>query len=151
MFISPPSLFSFYLLSSLSNQCITETSLHSWIFKVYQTILFCFWDSFSPYNKRHSKTNSSSWKNLAVPTRLLPTKGNTWLHFYRWQSLCFMLRANNVHTEHMNWLNLLSRWTLYQQTAVMVRGVNVRPKPRTQQEPDTGFCGLGLCLNGFGS
>ena len=109
LFISPPSLFSFYLLSSLSNQCITEISPHSWIFKVNQTILFGFGIFFSPYNKRYSKTNSSSWKNLAVPTRLLPTKGNTWLHFYRWQSLCFMLRANNVHTEYVNWLNLLSR------------------------------------------
>ena len=32
-----------------------------------------------------------------------------------------------------------------------VRGVNVRPNPRTRHEPDTGFFGLGLGLNGFGS
>ena len=31
------------------------------------------------------------------------------------------------------------------------RGVNVRPNPRTRHEPDTGFFGLGLGLNGFGS
>ena len=31
------------------------------------------------------------------------------------------------------------------------RGVNVRPNPRTRHEPDTGFFGLGLDLNGFGS
>ena len=31
------------------------------------------------------------------------------------------------------------------------RGVNVRPNLRTQHEPDTGFFGLGLGLNGFGS
>ena len=31
------------------------------------------------------------------------------------------------------------------------RGVNVRPNPRTRHEPDTGFSGLGLGLNGFGS
>ena len=29
--------------------------------------------------------------------------------------------------------------------------VNVRPNPRTWYEPDTGFFGLGLDLNGFGS
>ena len=32
-----------------------------------------------------------------------------------------------------------------------IRGVNVRPNPRTRYEPDMSFCGLGLCLNGFGS
>ena len=32
-----------------------------------------------------------------------------------------------------------------------IRGVNVRPNPRTRHEPDTGFLGLGLDLNGFGS
>ena len=31
------------------------------------------------------------------------------------------------------------------------RGVNVRPNPRTRQEFDTGFFGLRLGLNGFGS
>ena len=31
------------------------------------------------------------------------------------------------------------------------RGVNVRPNPRTRHEPNTGFFGLGLGLNGFGS
>ena len=31
------------------------------------------------------------------------------------------------------------------------RGVNVRPNPRTRHEPNTGFSGLGLGLNGFGS
>ena len=31
------------------------------------------------------------------------------------------------------------------------RGVNVRPNPRTRHELDTGFLGLGLGLNGFGS
>ena len=31
------------------------------------------------------------------------------------------------------------------------RGVNVRPNPRTRHEPDTGFSGLVLGLNGFGS
>ena len=31
------------------------------------------------------------------------------------------------------------------------RGVNVRPNPQTRHEPDTGFFGLGLGLNGFGS
>jgi len=30
-------------------------------------------------------------------------------------------------------------------------GVNVRPNPRIRHEPDTGFFGLGLGLNGFGS
>ena len=35
--------------------------------------------------------------------------------------------------------------------AVAGRGVNVRPNPRTRHEPDTGFFGLGLGLNGFGS
>ena len=34
---------------------------------------------------------------------------------------------------------------------IVVRGVNVRPNPRTRHEPDTGFFGLGLGLNGFGS
>ena len=34
---------------------------------------------------------------------------------------------------------------------VKSRGVNVRPNPRTRHEPDTGFFGLGLGLNGFGS
>ena len=33
----------------------------------------------------------------------------------------------------------------------IARGVNARPNPRTQHEPDTGFCGLGLGLNEFGS
>ena len=33
---------------------------------------------------------------------------------------------------------------------VKSRGVNVRPNPRTRHEPDTGFFGLGLGLNGFG-
>ena len=33
----------------------------------------------------------------------------------------------------------------------VTRGVNVRPNPRTRHEPDTGFFGLGLGLNGFGS
>ena len=32
-----------------------------------------------------------------------------------------------------------------------IRGVNVRPNPRTRHEPDTDFFGLGLGLNGFGS
>ena len=31
------------------------------------------------------------------------------------------------------------------------RGVNVRPNPRTRHEPDTGFFGLELDLNGFES
>ena len=31
------------------------------------------------------------------------------------------------------------------------RDVNVQPNPRTQHEPDTDFCGLGLGLNRFGS
>ena len=35
--------------------------------------------------------------------------------------------------------------------AIGIRGVNVRPNPRTRHEPDTGFFGLGLGLNGFGS
>ena len=34
---------------------------------------------------------------------------------------------------------------------IKIRGVNVRPNPRTRHEPDTGFSGLGLGLNGFGS
>ena len=34
---------------------------------------------------------------------------------------------------------------------VLIRGVNIRPNPQTQHELDTGFCGLGLGLNGFGS
>ena len=34
---------------------------------------------------------------------------------------------------------------------ILTRGVNVRPNPRTRHEPDTGFFGLGLGLNGFGS
>ena len=33
---------------------------------------------------------------------------------------------------------------------VYPRGVNVRPNPRTRHEPDTGFFGLRLDLNGFG-
>ena len=33
--------------------------------------------------------------------------------------------------------------------SVYVRGVNVRPNPRTRHEPDTGFFGLGLDLNEF--
>ena len=33
----------------------------------------------------------------------------------------------------------------------IARGVNAQPNPRTQHEPDTGFCELGLSLNGFGS
>ena len=32
-----------------------------------------------------------------------------------------------------------------------VRGVNIRPNPRTWHEPNTGFFGLGLGRNGFGS
>ena len=32
-----------------------------------------------------------------------------------------------------------------------IRGVNVRPDLRTRYEPDTGYFGLGLGLNGFGS
>ena len=35
--------------------------------------------------------------------------------------------------------------------ATECRGVNVRPNPRTRHEPNTGFFGLGLGLNGFGS
>ena len=35
--------------------------------------------------------------------------------------------------------------------AIESRGVNVRPNPRTRHELDTGFFGLGLGLNGFGS
>ena len=31
------------------------------------------------------------------------------------------------------------------------RGVNVWPNPQTRHEPDTGFFGFGLDLNGFGS
>ena len=31
------------------------------------------------------------------------------------------------------------------------RGVNVRPNLRTRHEPNTGFFGVGLGLNGFGS
>ena len=31
------------------------------------------------------------------------------------------------------------------------RGVNVRPNPRTRHKPDTGFFGLELGFNGFGS
>ena len=34
---------------------------------------------------------------------------------------------------------------------IIDRGVNVRPNPRPQHEPDTGFFGLGLDLNGFES
>ena len=34
---------------------------------------------------------------------------------------------------------------------MVVRGVNARPNPRTRHEPDTGFFGLGLGLNEFGS
>ena len=30
------------------------------------------------------------------------------------------------------------------------RGVNVRPNQQTRHEPNTGFFGLGLGLNGFG-
>ena len=32
-----------------------------------------------------------------------------------------------------------------------IRGVNIRPNLRTRHEPNTGFFGLGLGLNGFGS
>ena len=41
--------------------------------------------------------------------------------------------------------------TCYLHFAMKVRGVNVRPNPRTRNEPDTGFFGLGLGFNGFGS
>ena len=50
-----------------------------------------------------------------------------------------------------------SCWLIYFKSLVMwhdfylVRGVSVRPNPRTRHEPDTGFFGLGVGLNGFGS
>ena len=39
----------------------------------------------------------------------------------------------------------------YNYNTVFHRGVNVRPNLQTRHEPDMGFFGLGLGLNGFGS
>ena len=42
--------------------------------------------------------------------------------------------------------NFLAKYPIFE-----TRGVNVRPNLRTRHEHDTGFFGLGLDLNGFGS
>ena len=89
-------------------------------------------------NKNLSKLISTlSLRIQTVDQRLIFLKG----HFLKLKSIAFALDIYIlVYFKGQNgYLPLL------------LRGVNVRPNPRTRHELDTGFFGLGLGLNGFGS
>ena len=115
-------------------------------------------------NKKILKKKKLDWYNFAEITSTSTNPRSTTFH----------KKSNNKHKKilqfiikdiHQSWkfkniylflekrtyssnssLSLSLSLSLY-----IYRGVNVRPNPWTWHEPDTGFLGLGLGLNGFGS
>ena len=65
--------------------------------------------------------------------------------------IIFHARIAKFVTSYHKLCNAISLVILNFHMCHVNRGVNVRPNRRTQHEPDTGFFGLGLGLNGFGS